>query len=87
MKKKLSLSLEVLRESVMNEWDPIGVKDIPEAADEYDAYLGEIRQLVMANASIQHIFDYLWKVETQTMGLTGNREGTMHFAKHLSKLH
>ena len=70
----------------MSEWDPIGVKDIPEAADEYDAYLGEIRQLVMSGASTQLLFEYLWKVETQRMGLTGDRGGTAKFAERLAGL-
>jgi hypothetical protein len=26
----------------MDEWDPIHVRGVPEAADEYDAYLGQI---------------------------------------------
>ena len=87
MKNNLGLSLGALRDLVMSEWDPIGVKNIPEAADEYDAYLGEIRQLVVTRASTQNIFEYLWQLETQHMGLTGDRARTMKFAENLSKIH
>lgn len=83
---KNELGLVDLRNLVMSEWDPIGVKGIPEAADEYDAYLGEMRQLVMSGASAQMLFEYLWKVETQRMGLTGDRENTVKFAGRLSEL-
>lgn len=86
MKNEPSLSLVDLRNLVMSEWDPIGVKGIPEAADEYDAYLSEMRQLVMSGASAQMLFEYLWKIETQRMGLTGDRENTLKFSGRLSEL-
>ena len=31
-----------IRRLLMEEWDPIGVKGIPEAADEYDSYRGAV---------------------------------------------
>lgn len=31
-----------IREILMRDWDPIGVHGIPEAADEYDMYIGGI---------------------------------------------
>jgi len=31
-----------IRRVLMEEWDAIGVSDIPEAADEYDSYVGEV---------------------------------------------
>ena len=37
---------------LMEEWDPIRVKDIPEAADEYDSHLGEVYGLIVRGASI-----------------------------------
>lgn len=30
--------LAIIQKILLNEWDPIGVSDIPEAQDEYDAY-------------------------------------------------
>ncbi len=35
----------------MSEWDPIGVKDLPEAADEYDGYLGDVYALIVRDAA------------------------------------
>ena len=32
--------MRAIRAALMQHWDPIGVADIPEAADEYDSYLG-----------------------------------------------
>jgi hypothetical protein len=31
----------LVRELFMRDWDPIGVRDAPEAQDEYDAYIGK----------------------------------------------
>jgi hypothetical protein len=53
----------------MSEWDPIGVKDIPEAADEYDGYLGDIFELIEGDAPPSEIAEYLRSVESQSMCL------------------
>jgi hypothetical protein len=58
-----------IRRVLMDEWDPIGVKDIPEAADEYDGYLGAIYGLIGRDASIAEISEYLRSVEVNQMGI------------------
>ena len=58
-----------LRKVLFELWDPIGVREVPQAQDEYDDYLGEISQLLMQEASEQEMVEYLYLVETQTMGL------------------
>jgi hypothetical protein len=54
----------------MSEWDPIGVNDTPEAADEYDDYIGPVLDLLNAKASSEQVAGYLREVETQRMSLT-----------------
>jgi hypothetical protein len=68
------------------EWDPIGVRDIPGAEDEYDAYIPEIYSLLVNQSSEKEIFAYLWQLETEHMGLTGNETATRNFAKTLLNL-
>jgi hypothetical protein len=75
----------VMRDLLMKEWDPIGVKNVPEAADEYDGYVGDLLQLVSRSSSPQILFSYLWKIETEHMGLPGNEAATRRFADILSK--
>lgn len=53
----------------MNDWDPIGVSDTPEAADEYDSYIGDIYDLIQSNASAAQIAAYLRHVEIDQMGM------------------
>ena len=53
----------------MAEWDPIGVHDVPEAADEYDSYIGGIFELLEHRASEDSLAEYLRHIETERMGL------------------
>jgi hypothetical protein len=40
-----------IRRILMSEWDPIGVNDTPEAADEYDGYIGPVLEAFPAELS------------------------------------
>jgi hypothetical protein len=54
----------------MDQWDPIGVKEYPEAADEYDGYIGGVYGLLSRGATDQELADHLSKIETEHMGLS-----------------
>ena len=58
-----------LRQLLMDHWDPIGVKDAPEAASEYDGYRADVLQLVRDGASADEIAGYLAGVAHDRMGL------------------
>jgi hypothetical protein len=58
-----------LRRILMEEWDPIGVRGVPEAADEYDGYLPQIGSRLHDGASAKEIAAYLTWVEEDRMGL------------------
>ncbi len=77
---------EAIRSILLKEWDPIGVKDVPEAQDEYDSYIPGVYKLLINRESSEKIFQYLWKVETDYMGLYGNRNHTRSIAKKLAEL-
>jgi hypothetical protein len=63
----------MVRELFMREWDPIGVGDVPEAQDEYDAYSSKAYVMVMHDsASVEQVADYLYMIETEHMGLGGS---------------
>ena len=57
---------------LLKEWDPIGIQGIPEAQDEYDSYIFSIYQLIQLKKSEEKVFNYLWWIETEQMGLSGN---------------
>ncbi len=56
-------------------WDPIRVRDVPQAQDEYDSYIGGIYQLLIGKAPDEKIVDYLYCVETDQMGLPEHDRG------------
>jgi len=77
---------DAIRRVLLNEWDPIGVSEIMEAQDEYDSYVGAVYRMLITRKSKTDIFDYLWWLETEHMGLTGNRRSTEYIAERLAKL-
>jgi hypothetical protein len=52
-----------VRSILMSSWDPIGVRDIPEAFDEYDSYAWDITHMLARKTDASEICDYLaWAV-------------------------
>jgi hypothetical protein len=58
---------------LLREWDPIGVRDEPEAAAEYDAYIGGIYRLLATSATMDQIAEHLAAIERDRMGIEGAR--------------
>jgi hypothetical protein len=61
-------------EILWNDWDPIGVSGAPEARDEYYGYLPTVFRLALEGSGENKITDYLLSVETERMGLPGNKQ-------------
>ena len=55
---------------LLQEWDPIGVRDVPEAQDEYDDYVGGVYRLLTAGASPLDVATHLSTIESERMGYT-----------------
>ena len=59
-----------VREILMQEWDPIGVRGVPEAQDEYDSYVGRVYVMLMdEGATREAIAAYLFDIAAHYMGL------------------
>jgi hypothetical protein len=58
---------------LLQDWDPIGVRDVPEAQDEYDSYVGGVYGLLVSGASPQAVAEHLCAVERERMAL-GQRQ-------------
>jgi len=58
-----------IRKILMDEWDPIGVNDTPEAADEYDFYIGGVYRLLEQGTSEAEIVTHLEGIEVGRMGM------------------
>ncbi len=48
-----------IRHVLLNVWDPIGVKDEPNAQDEYDGYIGRLYELLVSKAPQSELVNYL----------------------------
>lgn len=58
-----------IRRVFLEQWDPIGVRDEPNAQDEYDSYLGGMYDLLSRDALEAEVAAYLHGIETDRMGL------------------
>ena len=56
-----------IRAILMAKWDPIGVNEVAEAADEYDSYIGGVYELLERGASEESIRAYLREIEIRSM--------------------
>lgn len=55
----------------MAEWNPIGV---PESVDdEYESYAMEALGIILKGGDVNQVIEYLWRAETDSMSLPGNR--------------
>jgi hypothetical protein len=58
-----------IRQVLLDVWDPIGVKDEPNAQDEYDGYVGLIFDLLSGGATDEQMTDRLLYFVNDRMGL------------------
>ena len=73
-------------EILWNDWDPIGVNDMPEAAGEYVAYAEQVLGFKLNKASVQELADLLFRIETEMMGLQGNYEHCQKISEKILSL-
>jgi hypothetical protein len=85
MRESRTLFREV-RELLQTEWDPIGVRTVPTARDEYDNYVPTIARMVATREPVSHLVKYLLAVEREQMGLSGDPEGAARVAGKLFDL-
>jgi hypothetical protein len=86
IRNRARLFHEAIRRALLTEWDPIGVGEIAEAQGEYDSYVSAIYKMLITQKPRHEVFDYLWWLETEHMGLTGDRQATEKFADRLMKV-
>lgn len=60
-------------EILWKDWDPIGVCGASGARDEYRSYLAQVFRLVLDGTSQDQIAEYLFSLETDAMGLSGDK--------------
>ncbi len=63
-----------IREVLLDVWDPIGIKDEPNAQDEYDSYVGPVLSLLSSGATDDQLSDQLLNYVNNDMGLNARSE-------------
>ena len=61
-----------IRAILSSDWDPIGVRDVPQAADEYEPYVIPVANRLMAGEPAAKLARFLLDTETNLLGLDGN---------------
>ena len=75
-----------IRQIFVQDWDPVGIKNVPEAQDEYDQYLANITRMVQSQASQSHVAAALLQAEVN-MGLVANENRANLIAEKLLLIH
>jgi hypothetical protein len=83
---RLSDPTDAVRAILLADWDPIGIRDVPQAADEYDEYAPPIAKMLADEASIVELSRYLLEIETETLGLKGDPVRARRVAEALSDI-
>lgn len=72
---------------LLKDWDPIGVREDRGTQNEYDSYVPMVCKLLMTGRPKQELVEYLWRVETEHMGLSGaNRQATEQVTEKLLRI-
>jgi hypothetical protein len=75
--------VEQIRTVLLKDWDPIGIRNVPRAVDEYDEYAPPIARMLVAGTSAAELSDHLLGVERDTFGLTGDPDRARRAAAKL----
>jgi hypothetical protein len=68
-------------------WDPIGVRGLEGAVDEYGAYAPHVLELLERGSSDAEVAAYLRRVESEWMELQPHRDRSEDVAALLTQMH
>ncbi len=83
MNKQQKELYSAVDEILWKKWNPIGADDIPR--DEYISYVPEIFSMLIYNKTENEIAERLYKIETEIIGVVGDREHCLRVARELIK--
>src|SRR5579859_7175141 len=67
-----------IRRALLDVWDPIGIRNEPNAQDEYDSYLGRVFRILTTGATDVQIADWLLRQADENMCLAGVTKEAMY---------
>ena len=75
--------LPVVHRILLEQWDPLGVNEHPEAEDEYDSYIPGVIKLLLNGSTASAIAVHLGGIAVDIMGLASNSEHELKVAQAL----
>ena len=78
----------LVQKVLLTKWDPIGIGNLEEAVNEYDAYIGHILEIIESKNLEKEdvLFDYLVWAESERMELTPDEKHVKAVCKELLSL-
>jgi hypothetical protein len=65
-----SMIHDSIRKVLIDDWDPIGVRGVPGAIDEYDAYIGRFYRILAGSRSKDETVNGLSRIELEEIGVS-----------------
>ena len=59
---------DLIRQVFLRDWNPIGVNNDPELADEYGSYIAPVYRILVGNRSEDDLIDLLYRAERDQIG-------------------
>jgi hypothetical protein len=75
-----------LERLLWEEWDPIGVNNLPGSETEYDSYASELLKKLKRGTTVEKIASHLGKAERVHMGLSESHTKNRAVAERIVKL-
>ena len=79
-------SLRMIQIALHWAWDPIGIRGLEEAADEYDMYAPRVLEMLKTDAPVEQIADYLTNVVRDRMELPARPERDVDVSSMLQQM-
>jgi len=58
-----------IRQILLTDWDPVGIRDNPKLSDEYDRYVSVVEEEIIRTDSVELVSELLKEIETNQIGL------------------
>jgi hypothetical protein len=75
-----------IKRVLLEVWDPIGVKQVGQAQDEYDSYVGGVYELLVGGPTDNELQAYLWRIVKELMELPATIEDMTDTVKSLRNI-
>jgi hypothetical protein len=60
---------DLIRQVLLRDWNPIGVNNDPELADEYDSYIAPVYRILVGGRSEDDLIELLYRAERDQIGM------------------